>query len=263
MSEYFSHNYNARNSLALKKITRQYGLEGVGLYWCLIEIFYENEGQIPTDSIADIAFDLRVDESTVEGVISLCDLFELEDGFITAPGVIEQLNIRREKSEKARQNIAKRWEKKTEKNTTVIRPYNVNDTTVIQPEYNRNTIKEKERKENKRKEKENNIYIVEIIDHLNQKAGTNFRANAKDTVSHINARLNDGYTVEQFKQVIDKKCDDWLNDRKMKEFLRPQTLFGSKFESYLNSATAKPIDKTNPDSYRDEDDTAAFLAAYG
>lgn len=112
--------------------------------------------------------------------------------------------------------------------------------------------------------KKNNIYIVEIVDYLNKKTGANFKPTAKDTVSHINARLKDGYTVEQFKRVIDKKCTDWLNDPKMREYLRPSTLFGTKFESYLNSAAAaKTTDKTDPNSYTDNDDSDDFLKKWG
>lgn len=107
--------------------------------------------------------------------------------------------------------------------------------------------------------KKNNIYIVEIVRYLNEKTGANFKPTAKDTISHINARIKDGYTVEQFKQVIDKKCADWLTDAKMREYLRPATLFGTKFESYLNSAAVKTIDKTDPDSYTDNDDSDDFL----
>ena len=77
----------------------------------------------------------------------------------------------------------------------------------------------------------------EVIDYLNQKTGKNFKHTSKVTQRHIRARLAEGFTVSDFKQVIDKKCSDWLRDQKMKEYLRPETLFGTKFESYLNSKT--------------------------
>jgi len=51
--------------------------------------------------------------------------------------------------------------------------------------------------------------------------------------------VNDGFTLEDFKTVIDKKCADWLNDAKMCKFLRPETLFGPKFEGYLNEINGK------------------------
>lgn len=77
----------------------------------------------------------------------------------------------------------------------------------------------------------------EVIDYLNQKTGKNFKHTSKVTQRHIRARLAEGFTVNDFKKVIDNKCSDWLRDQKMKEYLRPETLFGTKFESYLNSKT--------------------------
>ena len=77
----------------------------------------------------------------------------------------------------------------------------------------------------------------EIVQYLNQKTGKNFKHTSKVTQRHIRARLAEGFTVSDFKQVIDKKCSDWLRDQKMKEYLRSETLFGTKFESYLNSKT--------------------------
>ena len=86
--------------------------------------------------------------------------------------------------------------------------------------------------------KKNFLYIkniISIVDYLNEKAGTRYQARGKDTQKHIRARLAEGFEVEQFKIVIDKKCAQWRNDPKMAEYLRPSTLFGTKFESYLNA----------------------------
>ena len=58
-----------------------------------------------------------------------------------------------------------------------------------------------------------------------------------ETLRATEMLLAEGFTVSDFKQVIDNKCNDWLRDQKMKEYLRPETLFGTKFESYLNSKT--------------------------
>src|SRR5699024_11533842 len=52
----------------------------------------------------------------------------------------------------------------------------------------------------------------------------------------IKARMNEGYTIEDFKTVIDKKTAKWIKDKKMEEFLRPETLFGNKFDRYLNES---------------------------
>ena len=78
----------------------------------------------------------------------------------------------------------------------------------------------------------------EIINYLNEKADKKYRANNKATQKHINARLTEGYTVDDFKTVIDKKCTEWKNTD-MEQYLRPETLFGTKFEGYLNAKINK------------------------
>jgi uncharacterized phage protein (TIGR02220 family) len=79
---------------------------------------------------------------------------------------------------------------------------------------------------------------AEIINLLNSKAGTKFKPKSANTVKLINARLKEGYEISDFEKVIDKKCKDWLPDPKMCVYVRPITLFGTKFESYLNEAQA-------------------------
>ena len=80
--------------------------------------------------------------------------------------------------------------------------------------------------------------VVLIIQHLNVKARTRYRPSSAKTKSLVKARLNEGYTIDDFKKVIDIKCDEWLNTS-MSKYLRPETLFSSKFESYLNQQPEK------------------------
>lgn len=72
-----------------------------------------------------------------------------------------------------------------------------------------------------------------IITYLNEKAKTTYRASSKKTQSLIHARLNEGFKPENFTTVIDKKCLEWMGTE-FEKYLRPETLFGTKFESYLN-----------------------------
>lgn len=73
-----------------------------------------------------------------------------------------------------------------------------------------------------------------IVEYLNEKAKTAYKSKTKDTQKHINARLAEGFTVDDFKTVIDKKCTEWIGTE-WEKFLRPSTLFGTKFEQYLNA----------------------------
>lgn len=88
----------------------------------------------------------------------------------------------------------------------------------------------KDNKENK---------IKEIVDYLNQKLGTKYRATTKSICSSINARLEENYTVEDFKTVIDKKYKEWKGTE-FEKYLTPDTLFRpTKFEKYLNQNIVK------------------------
>lgn len=82
----------------------------------------------------------------------------------------------------------------------------------------------------------------EIIDYLNQKANTHFKYNSKATQSKINARLNEGYVLDDFIAVIDKKFNEW-NNTEFEQYLCPETLFGPKFEKYLNQKSTKKGNK--------------------
>lgn len=141
--------------------------------------------------------------------------------------------------EKNRENIKKRWEKNSEKIQEDTNVYenipnkyesipNDTDNNHISYITNHNSyiINHKSN---------NHINIIkEIIEYLNNKTNSNFKYTSKTTQNKIIARLNEGYSLDDFIAVIDKKCLDWLNDSKMSVYLRPETLFGTKFESYLN-----------------------------
>ena len=91
-------------------------------------------------------------------------------------------------------------------------------------------ISEEEKEEDIDKE----IYIS-IVEYLNEKAGTKYKPTTAKTKSVINGRLAEGFKLEDFKTVIDKKCAEWINNEQMAKYLRPETLFGTKFEGYLNA----------------------------
>ena len=89
----------------------------------------------------------------------------------------------------------------------------------------------------------NNIYspakaeripYEEIIDYLNLKIDAHYKSTTQKTKDSIKARFNEGFTLDDFKKVIDKMTMEWKDNNKMKVYLRPETLFGTKFESYLN-----------------------------
>lgn len=118
------------------------------------------------------------------------------------------------------------------------------DTKCIQNGYNLDT----QIRIDKIREEENRIETIchvahddvdkshfEIIEYLNLKTGSKFKPTTKPYVQAIRSRLKEGYTVSDFKTVIDKKCREWQGT-KLEKYLTPKTLFApSHFDTYLNS----------------------------
>lgn len=108
------------------------------------------------------------------------------------------------------------------------------------------------------KEKDNNIYVPykEIISYLNEKTGKKLRWDVKSNQKEIKARFNEGYTLDDFKTVIDKKYNEWGRKptkeelqrgiKDMRIYLRPKTLFGSNFDVYLNQEQTEKVPAKPP-----------------
>jgi len=94
----------------------------------------------------------------------------------------------------------------------------------------------KGRREKKDKDSSLNGFISAAVQYLNEKAGKSYKLTTKSTISLLTARARECFTLEDIKAVVDYKTVVWGGDPKMHEYLRPETLFGPKFESYLQAA---------------------------
>lgn len=96
----------------------------------------------------------------------------------------------------------------------------------------------------------NNTLYKDIVEYLNKIAGTNYKHTTRKTRDLIKARINEGFTIDDFKKVIDIKTAEWKDDPKMSKYIRPETLFSNKFEGYLNQITVnnkrQSADKPKP-----------------
>lgn len=135
-------------------------------------------------------------------------------------------NIEKVKSIKFKNYLTKNYNERETVNDSVSIPYPYSmDTTVTDTVTVNNTDNTSL----------NRKIIEEVINYLNEKTEKNFKSNTKNTVDFINGRLNEGYTIEDFKKVIDNKVNDWKDDPINDAYLRPSTLFRpSNFENYLN-----------------------------
>lgn len=84
-----------------------------------------------------------------------------------------------------------------------------------------------------------------IIEHLNQNTGKHYKSTTRKTKDLIKARFNEGFNEQEFLTVINNKVAEWKGTD-MEKYLRPETLFGTKFESYLNQQTSNKQTGNNP-----------------
>lgn len=110
---YFAHDYDAKSDPKLQNLMMEMGLEGVGLYWCVIEDLYSEGGYLPMSMIKTLAWRYRIDEKKVDSLIRKFDLFTIDEGSFTSNSVLRRLDKVSEISEKRKKAIKKRWEKLT------------------------------------------------------------------------------------------------------------------------------------------------------
>lgn len=158
---YFSHDYNARGDRKMVNLLMTVGIEGIGIYWCIVEMLYEEGGYLMRTECERIAFELRTHSERIEQVIN-STLFKNDDEKFWSESVLQRIEIRRIKSEKARESANYR-------HANAMRTHNNGNAINI----NRNAIKESKEKENKGisfNEEKNAVYFG---DGSMQKLGKN------------------------------------------------------------------------------------------
>lgn len=198
--------------------------EQVGVYIRLLAMQHQKGGYLSEDDMTTFCrgYDKRV-----------YDKFKVnEEGMYYNERLLEEMNKRKTYSDSRRNNRAKRETKKKDDSTYVehMKTYVVhmeNENVNINNDLSLSSSL-----------KNNNKDFIEVVEYLNQKANKKFRLTT-NTKQLIKTRLNEGFLIDDFYRVIDNQCTKWLTDPKMIDYLRPQTLFGTKFESYLNTVVVK------------------------
>lgn len=133
---YFSHDYHARADEKMNDLIMALGMEGVGIYWCLVEMLYENEGYLKLSKCESYAFALHTQCDKLKRVVTGFDLFVVEGDEFYSLSALERLEKRKKKSEKASESANERWKK----------------ANAMRSHSDRNAIKESKVKESKGKE---------------------------------------------------------------------------------------------------------------
>lgn len=147
------------------------------------------------DLIANVFLHLKGDEKLNETVKSIIAEYEEKNG------ILLYCNEKEKDNEKENENE------------------NENDNEVSYPDSHNESL---------------NDTFKTIIEHLNARTNQHYMHKTKKTQKLIRARLDDGFTIDDFLIVIDKKSQEWIGTE-YEKFLRPETLFGTKFEGYLNA----------------------------
>lgn len=214
-------------------------------------VFLMNDKIPYTDKMLATIF--RMNESTVKLALNAFEQFkmiEIVEGIITIPNWNKHQTLDAYERKKERDRLYQ--EERRAKQRALIEKSS--DKSSERTSYV--AVSDIDKEEDK--EKDNNIYVPykEIISYLNEKTGKKLRWDVKSNQKEIKARFNEGYTLDDFKTVIDKKYNEW--DRKptkeelqrgikdMRIYLRPKTLFGSNFDVYLNQEQTEKVPAKPP-----------------
>lgn len=108
-THYFPHDTNARNDTKLQKLFMQEGLKGLGLFWCIVEMIYENNGRLLIDEIPTYAFTLHCEPNEIMALITKYKLFKRDKKWFFSVTAIDRLNEIKQRSESAKIGALKRW----------------------------------------------------------------------------------------------------------------------------------------------------------
>ena len=231
-TSYFSHDSNARNDEKVIPLLHKHGWLGYGLYWALNEKLRDANGYKLERNYEALAFDLRVEQDIVKDIVENFKLYKLNNTFFYSETLKQRMLIMEERSVKARESANKRWNK--------------GNTNAMRTQCDGNAIKVKESKVNKSKVTKK--IVDEFITLFN--SITNKKFISDDKIKHsLNARLNEGFTMDDFKKAIINCSLDSFHIESGLKHLTPEFITRSnKLQKYLNVAKTEGFKPKNPTS---------------
>lgn len=213
-------------------VIAMHGMEGLGVLISLMSNLYRKSYFYNWTEREQIIFSSNV-KVDLEKVIAIVN-DAIKWGFFHK-GMYEEFQILTSKGFQDRYLVVTERRKGCE----IKEEYKLVNTTKTIVNVNNNPVKEvKKSTEKPVKETETPSIAKDIIEYLNMKTGKNFRLSSEKTKRLINARINEKYTLDDFKKVIDTKVSQWANNPNMQKYLRPETIFSNKFEGYLNEVVS-------------------------
>ena len=225
--KYFLHDTSAFADEKITQLYMEFGFEGLGLFYTILERLARWEKPMLESVLKTQLYIGKRLQKQLDFMYKI-DIISVTNGEVFSKTLLNNANFYQIKKEKTRKRVAE-WRAKQE---DVTRYKAVTGVT-------RNAPKEKKRKEKEKSyKKEVTQSITNIVEFLNSTVHSSYRIQTSKTQALIKARLAEGFTVENFQTVIKLKNNEWKNTE-MEKFIRPETLFGTKFESYLNQKNAE------------------------
>lgn len=110
---YFPHDYSARNDDKILALRAEYGMEGYGIFWAIVETMAENEnGEINISLIKGLALGFSVEAKKIEDILFFCvkiGLFIKNGEIVSSKRLHEHKNLRKELSAAGKKGAKKRW----------------------------------------------------------------------------------------------------------------------------------------------------------
>ena len=267
--DFFGLDVNFLSHIKVRRIVRACGLKSVPVLIQLLSNIYKYKGyyiEWNEDECFAIADDIGIAERAVQEIVNKSlqvGLFNSEMfnnyGILTSERIQDQyftaVSKRKSVDYDARfalislKNVKNAVNVGINRIDSVINPQSKVKESKVKESTKYIVEKDERQTESKAENEQTNNTCTEVIEYLNLKAQTRYRSSTPKTKQLIRARLSEGFILDDFKIVIDNKVSDWKGTE-WEKFLRPETLFGTKFEGYLNARqTVQKSTNKNADLY--------------
>jgi len=205
---YFSHDANAKDDPKILQLRMELGWEGYGLFWALIELLRNESDHRMRTHYKSIAFALQTQEDSIKRIINDFDLFGLDDQYFWSESLLKRMELKEERSEKARESAKKRWNRDNDANA--MRTHSERNADAMQLKESKvKEIKEKEIKESKVNEDSHNEIFRKLWNNKIWLEGLamTWKADLNEVKNHLNT----------FRQECILKGDFKVNEKLAKE----------------------------------------------
>lgn len=117
---YFRHDFHARSNPKLIDINMTFGMEGIGIYWTLLEMFYENDGFVSEKDLKLMCFEVHIDFNKAKKILELAEFTCDKNGIFSKKGILDRIDKREETSKKMKNIASQRWDGKPKKHEAPI-----------------------------------------------------------------------------------------------------------------------------------------------